>query len=146
MNHYENKRNICYPSGGNPTFDPPAILIGWSRFIIYYIHGLITFATHGLQTDITQDANLMRLIQFISAICTFCYHLSPWLGHVVTIPPLSISQENHRRQDLDSHLSLHVLIFSGYQFARIAQQADGVTAFMAPIEEWMRAQKPSPNN
>lgn len=26
---------------------------------------------HGLQADITQDANLMRLIQFISAICTF---------------------------------------------------------------------------
>lgn len=62
MNHYENKRNICYPSGGNPTFDPPAILIGWSRFIIYYIHGLITRDPRF--TDcITQDANLMRLIQ-----------------------------------------------------------------------------------
>ena len=31
----------------------------------------LLLATHGLQADITQDANLMRLIQFISAICTF---------------------------------------------------------------------------
>ncbi len=86
----------------------------------------LLLATHGLQADITQDANLMRLIQFISAICTF---LLPSIAMAWTCsdPPLSISQENHRRQDLDSHLSLHVLIFSGYQFARIAQQADGVT-------------------
>ena len=128
MNHYENKKEYMLP---RPAIIQLLILLLFllaGAILSSIISTGLLLATHGLQADITQDANLMRLIQFISAICTFLLP-SIAMAWICSDNPRHylISQENHRRQDLDSHLSLRVLIFSGYQFARIAQQADGVT-------------------
>lgn len=102
----------------------------------------LLLATHGLQADITQDANLMRLIQFISAICTFCYHLSPWLGYVVTIPRHYLSVKKITDGRIWILTLVCVFLFSPViNLLGLLNKQMELPAFMAPIEEWMRAQE-----
>ena len=95
----------------------------------------LLLATHGLQADITQDANLMRLIQFISAICTF---LLP------SIAMAWICSDNPRhylsvKKITDGRIWILTLVCV-FLFSPVINLL-GLLAFMAPIEEWMRAQE-----
>ena len=102
----------------------------------------LLLATHGLQADITQDANLMRLIQFISAICTF---LLP------SIAMAWICSDNPRhylsvKKITDGRIWILTLVcvflFSPViNLLGLLNKQMELPAFMAPIEEWMRAQE-----
>ena len=108
----------------------------------------LLLATHGLQADITQDANLMRLIQFISAICTF---LLPSIAMAWTCSDnprhyLSVKKiTDGRIWILTCSGQVETEVFSLFSpvinLLGLLNKQMELPAFMAPIEEWMRAQE-----
>ena len=102
----------------------------------------LLLATHGLQTDITQDANLMRLIQFISAICTF---LLPSIAMAWTCSDnprhyLSVKKITDGRIWILTLVCMFLFSPVINLLGLLNKQME-LPAFMAPIEEWMRAQE-----
>lgn len=98
--------------------------------------------THSLQTDITQDANLMRFVQFISAICTFLLPAitMAWACSDNPCHYLSI------KKITDSRIWILTLVcmflFSPIiNLLGLLNKQMELPAFMAPIEEWMLAQE-----
>ena len=102
----------------------------------------LLLATHGLQADITQDANLMRLIQFISAICTF---LLPSIAMAWTCSDnprhyLSVKKITDGRIWILTLVCMFLFSPVINLLGLLNKQME-LPAFMAPIEEWMRAQE-----
>ncbi|WP_165156683.1 CPBP family intramembrane glutamic endopeptidase [Parabacteroides sp. ZJ-118] len=102
----------------------------------------LLLATHGLQADITQDVNLMRLVQFISAICTF---LLPAIAMAWTCSDnpchyLSIKKIKNGRIWILTLVC--IFLFSPViNLLGLLNKQMELPAFMAPIEEWMRMQE-----
>ena len=102
----------------------------------------LLLATHGLQADITQDANLMRLIQFISAICTFLLPsiAMAWICSDNPCHYLSVKKITDGRIWILTLVC--VFLFSPViNLLGLLNKQMELPAFMAPIEEWMRAQE-----
>lgn len=102
----------------------------------------LLLATHGLQADITQDADLMRIVQFISAVCTF---LLPSLAMAWTCGEhpgeyLSIKRINDGRVWILTLICMLLLAPATNLLGLLNKQME-LPAFMAPIEEWMRTQE-----
>ena len=102
----------------------------------------LLLATHGLQADITQDANLMRLIQFISAIYTF---LLPSIAMAWTCSDnprhyLSVKKITDGRIWILTLVCMFLFSPVINLLGLLNKQME-LPAFMAPIEEWMRAQE-----
>ena len=99
----------------------------------------LLLATHGLQADITQDANLMRLI---SAICTF---LLPSIAMAWTCSDnprhyLSVKKITDGRIWILTLVCMFLFSPVINLLGLLNKQME-LPAFMAPIEEWMRAQE-----
>ena len=102
----------------------------------------LLLATHGLQADITQDANFLSLVLFISAISTF---LLP------SIAMAWICSDNPRhylsvKKITDGRIWILTLVcmflFSPViNLLGLLNKQMELPAFMAAIEEWMRAQE-----
>lgn len=102
----------------------------------------LLLATHGLQADITQDADLMRIVQFISAICTF---LLPSLAMAWTCSDdpgeyLSIKRIHDGRIWILTLICMFLLAPATNLLGLFNKQME-LPAFMAPIEEWMYTQE-----
>ena len=98
----------------------------------------LLLATHGLQTDITQDANLMRLIQFISAICTF---LLPSIAMAWTCsdnPRHYLSVKKIKDGRIWILTLVCMFLFSPViNLLGLLNKQMELPAFMAPIEEFL---------
>ena len=99
----------------------------------------LLLATHGLQADITQDANLMRLIQFISAICTFLLAMA-WICSDNPRHYLSVKKITDGRIWILTLVCMFLFSPVINLLGLLNNQME-LPAFMAPIEEWMRAQE-----
>lgn len=102
----------------------------------------LLLATHGLQADITQDTDLMRIVQFISAICTF---LLPSLAMAWTCSDdpgeyLSIKRIHDGRIWILTLICMFLLAPATNLLGLFNKQMEW-PAFMAPIEEWMYTQE-----
>lgn len=102
----------------------------------------LLLVTHGLQTATIQDANLMRFVQFISAICTF---LLPSIAMAWTCGEhprsyLSIRKITDGRVWMLTLISMLLFSPAINLLGSLNKQME-LPAFMAPIEEWMRTQE-----
>lgn len=102
----------------------------------------LLLATLGLHADINQDANLMRTVQFISAICTF---LLPSIATAWTCSEnpweyLSIKKISDRRAWILTLICMFLLSPAINLLGLLNRQME-LPAFMAPVEEWMRTQE-----
>ena len=128
----------------------PAIMQLWALLILLvagvilsslFSSGLILL-TSGEGSSITENTNLMRWIQFISAICTFL------------LPALALAWicTDHPREYLSikkiSDERIWILLFTcmfllspAINLIGLLNEQMSLPRFMAPIEEWMRNQE-----
>lgn len=102
----------------------------------------LLLATHGLHADITQDAGLMRIVQLISAICTF---LLPSIATAWTCGDdpgdyLSVYKVPDGRIWVLTLVCM-LLLSPAINLLGLLNKQMVLPAFMAPIEEWMRTQE-----
>lgn len=116
------------------------LLIGASVSSIVSIG--LSLATLGSQADITLNTNLMRAIQFISAICTFLLPAiaMAWLCSDKPYDYLSIHRIKNGKIWLFTLVCMLLLSPTINLLGLLNKQME-LPAFMSPIEEWMQAQE-----
>ena len=98
--------------------------------------------TQGANTDITQNAGLMRFVQLVTSICTFLLPSLAMAWTCGTNPTayLSLRKVANGEVWLLTLLSMFLLSPAINLLGLLNQQME-LPAFMAPIEHWMRTQE-----